>query len=256
MYVSYNLFHSALWIVPVLTTQEAHRILIFRVSWSKRIVDRTSFLARQLTSSSVIYPSCWDCTWGCSGKKNDLWSLAFNRSFNSSFQATRNVSGPSATGGFDDWRGFSETCKLLRTLSNHYFSYAEFRDLENSVKCSTQKNDDDSVQKQHFTVYAPYCNNRPLSCSRLASLTRQPVYHQFFDVSFLLNIYNLCWTSILAVILGARKHVHSKCKCEVSAICTDHFAMEPKRRLIREGFICGCSIIVSLQSLLGIKGDE
>ncbi|GMT32637.1 hypothetical protein PFISCL1PPCAC_23934 [Pristionchus fissidentatus] len=41
--------------------------------------------------------------------------------------------------------------------------------------------------KQHFTVYAPYCNNRPLSCAKLANLTRQPIYHQFFDACRLLR---------------------------------------------------------------------
>ncbi|CAJ0955254.1 unnamed protein product, partial [Mesorhabditis belari] len=41
--------------------------------------------------------------------------------------------------------------------------------------------------KQSFAIYSDYCNNRPVSCAELAILTRQPIYHQFFEACRLLR---------------------------------------------------------------------
>ncbi|CAJ0582982.1 unnamed protein product, partial [Mesorhabditis spiculigera] len=91
--------------------------------------------------------------------------------------------------------------------------------------------------KQSFSIYSDYCNNRPVSCAELAALDRQPIYHQFFQAcrllrgmpnlaleSFLLSpVQKICRYSLqLSELLKATPESHE-----------DHSALEAAERAMR-----------------------
>ncbi|KAH7728840.1 Variant SH3 domain containing protein [Aphelenchoides avenae] len=69
-------------------------------------------------------------------------------------------------------------CKLLRQLELSFDQKAP----ENSCVASAFLRN-----SQGFTVYTEYCNNRPVSCSELATLQSLPQYHHFFEACRLLR---------------------------------------------------------------------